>query len=102
MTEEEELSDKCWNQRRGVIFLTNNPEQESEEEGEKEDSAMAALMRSADEEIEINCKLVRDVIEIQRERAKRETVLKLKSCLKSGKEGEPIETNPSRNMMKDF
>ena len=101
MTEEEELSDKRWNQRRGGIFLPTNQEQESEEE-EKEDSAMAALMRSADEEIEINCKLVRDVIEIQREREKSETVLKLKSCLKSGKEGEPIETNPSRNMMKDF
>ena len=56
--------------------------QENEEE-EKEDSAMAALMRNTDEEIVTDCELVRDVIENQRERAKRETVLKLKSCLKS-------------------
>ena len=33
-----------------------------------EDSAMAALMRSADEETEKNCKLVRDFIESQREK----------------------------------
>ena len=37
------------------------PRQESEEEEEEEDSAMAALMRSTGEEIEENCKLVRDV-----------------------------------------
>ena len=47
--------------------------QESEEE--EEDNAMAALMRSTDEETDINCKLFRDVIESQREQ-KRETVLK--------------------------
>ena len=33
---------------------------------EEEGSAMAALMRNTDEEIETNCKLIRDVIESQR------------------------------------
>ena len=32
------------------------------QESEEEDSAMAALMRSTDEEIEADCRLVRDVI----------------------------------------
>ena len=40
------------------------PGQESEKE--EEDSAMTALMRSTDEDIEINCKLIREVIESQR------------------------------------
>ena len=59
------------NQRMASSY--QQPGQESEKE--EEDSAMAALMRSTDEDIEINCKLVRDVIESQREQ-KRETVLK--------------------------
>ena len=54
------------------------PGQKSEEE---EDNTMAALMRSTDEEIETNSKLVRDAIESQRVQ-KRETVLSLKSCLR--------------------
>ena len=45
---------------------------------------MAALMRSTDKEIEESCKLVRDVIKDRKK--KRETILSLKSCLKSGKE----------------
>ena len=36
---------------------------------------MTALMRSTDEEIEKNCKFIRDAIESQRKK-KRETVLK--------------------------
>ena len=48
---------------------------------------MAALMRSTDDEIETNCKLVRDVIESQRRSKKREKQFQsLKSCLKSGDE----------------
>ena len=59
-----ELDDKCWmTQSKRWHLLTNKPGQESEEE---EGSTMAALMRSTDEEIETNCKLVRDVIESQR------------------------------------
>ena len=38
-----------------------------ENEDEDEDSAMSALMRSTDEKTENNCKVVRDVIESQRE-----------------------------------
>ena len=48
------------------------PGQKSERE---EDCAMAALMRSTDEETVKNCKLVRDVIKSQRE-SKIETILK--------------------------
>ena len=61
-----DLSDKCWKtQSKRWHLLTNNPGQESESE-EEEDSVMAALMRSTDEEIKTNCKLVRDDIESQR------------------------------------
>ena len=45
-----------------VTSSYQQPKQESESE-EEGDSAMAALMRSTDEEIETNCKLIRDVIE---------------------------------------
>ena len=58
---------------------------ESEEE---EDSAMAALMRSTDEGIETNCKLVREVIARQKE--KRETIIKFEGLLEQWK-GEPTE-----------
>ena len=56
----EELSDKCWDTIKVVASSYQQPGQESGEE-EEEDSAMAVLMRSTDEEIEKNCKLVRDV-----------------------------------------
>ena len=46
---------------------------------------MVALMRNTDEEIETNCKLVRDVIESQKKQ-KRETVLMFEKLLESGKE----------------
>ena len=48
---------------------------------------MAALMRSTDEDIEINCKLVRDVIESQREQ-KRETVLMFEELFEKWKGSE--------------
>ena len=64
------------------------PRQESEEE-EEEDSAMAALMRSTDKEIEENCKLVRDFIANQKE--KRETTIKFEELFEKWKRGEPIE-----------
>ena len=60
------------------------PGQESEKEEEKEDSVMTALMRSTDEEIETNCKLVRDVIKSQRKQ-KRETVLKFEELFEKWK-----------------
>ena len=50
---------------------------------------MAALMRSTDEEIESNCRLVRDVIASQK--AKRETILRFEELFKKWKRGEPIE-----------
>ena len=63
------------------------PRQESEEE--EEDSAMAALMRSTDKEIEENCKLVRDVIKDRKK--KRETIIKFEELFEKWKGGEPIE-----------
>ena len=48
---------------------------------------MAASMRSTDEEVEENCRLVRDVIVSQK--AKRETVLKFKELFEKWKRGEP-------------
>ena len=50
---------------------------------------MAALMRSTDEEIEKNCKLVRDVI--AKTESKREATLKFKGLFGKWKRGEPIE-----------
>ena len=61
-----ELSDRCWDTIKEMTSSYQTKlEQESEEEKEEE-SAMAALMRSGDEEQRQNCKLVRDVIESQR------------------------------------
>ena len=45
---------------------------------------MTALMRSIDEKVEINSKLIRDVIESQREQ-KRETVLKFEELFEKVK-----------------
>ena len=50
---------------------------------------MAALMRSTGEEIESNCRLVRDVIASQK--AKRETITKFEELFEQWKRGEPIE-----------
>ena len=80
-----ELFGKCWGTIKVVTSSYQQPGQESEEE--EEGSAMAALMRSTDEETETNCKLAR-------ESKKRES--KKENCLKSGKKCEPIETNPNR------
>ena len=68
----EGISNKCWDTIKEMASSYQLPGLDNEEE--EEDSAMAALMRSTDEEIEANCKLVRDVIESQK--AKRETILK--------------------------
>ena len=55
----EELSDKCWDT---INVMASSYQQPGQESGEKEeDSVMAALLRSTDEEIEKNCKLVRNV-----------------------------------------
>ena len=78
----EELSDKCWN----IIKEMASSYQQTRTRvvDDDEDSAMAALMRSTDEEIETNCKLVREVTEIQREQ-KRETVLKFEELFEKWK-----------------
>ena len=47
---------------------------------------MAALMRSTDEEIEANCRQVREVIASQKE--KRETIIKFKELFEKWKRGE--------------
>ena len=47
---------------------------ESEEE-EEEDSAATALMRSTGKEIEVNCKLIRYVIESQKEKEKKQSLV---------------------------
>ena len=60
------------------------------QESEEEDSAMAALMRSTDKEIEENCKLVRDVIKDRKK--KRETIIKFKEVFEKSKQ----------SMMKDL
>ena len=54
-----------------MVSLTNNQNKSEEEK----DSAMAALMRSTDEEIETNNNLS-EMSQKARERAKKETVLK--------------------------
>ena len=69
----EELSDKCWDTIKEE--MASSYQQTRQEREEEEDSEMAVLMRNTDEETETNSKLVRDVIESQREQ-KRETVLK--------------------------
>ena len=82
MMTEEELSDKCWETIKVMASSYQQPGQENEEE---EGSAMAALMRSTDEEIKINNKLVRYVIESQRVKQKRETVLKFEELFEKWK-----------------
>ena len=63
MMTKEDLSDRFWmTQSRLMASSYQQPGQENEE-----GSAMAALMRSTDDEIETNCRLVRDVIESQKE-----------------------------------
>ena len=47
---EEELSDKCWDTIKVMASSYQQPEQESEK---KEDSTMAALVRSTDKKIEV-------------------------------------------------
>ena len=70
MMTEEELSSRCWDTiKSDGIFLPNKSEQKSDEE---EDSAMAAFMKSTDEETETNCRLVRDVIESQKEQKEKQ------------------------------
>ena len=56
--------------KRWHLLTNNQPGQKISEE--EKVSAMAALMRSTDEEIEKNCKLVRDVIESQREQKEKQ------------------------------
>ena len=63
------------------------PRQESEEE---EDSAMAALMRSTDKEIEEGCGLVREVIK-DRKKKREETIIRFEELFEKWKGGEPIE-----------
>ena len=50
---------------------------------------MTALMRSTDEEIEKNCKHVREVI--ARQKAKRESIIKFEELFEKWKRGDPIE-----------
>ena len=65
----EELSDKCWrNNQRDGIFLPNN--QDKKVKRRRKRVCNAALMRSTDEEI--NCKLIKDVIESQREQKEKQ------------------------------
>ena len=51
----EGISNKCWDTIKEMASSYQLTRLESEEE-EEEDSAMAALMRSTDEEIESNCR----------------------------------------------
>ena len=51
---------------------------------------MTALMRSTGEEIEPNCRLVREVIESQKKK-ERETILRFEELFEKWKRGEPIE-----------
>ena len=55
-----ELSDKCWDT---IKVMTSSYQTNQDKSENDEGSVMAALMWSIDEEIEINSKLVRDVIE---------------------------------------
>ena len=83
----EGISNKCWDTIKEMASSYQLLRQESEEE---EDSAMAALMRSTDEEIEANCRQVREVI--ARQKTKREeTILKFEELFEKWKGGEPIE-----------
>ena len=50
-----ELSDKCWKTQSKRWHLLIKTTRTRERKKKEEDSAMAALMRSADEEIETNC-----------------------------------------------
>ena len=50
---------------------------------------MAALMSSTGEEIEANCRQVRNVIASQK--AKRETIIRFEELFEKWKRGEPIE-----------
>ena len=67
MTEERDLSDKCWDTIKEMASSYQQPRQESEE---KEDNTMLLIKAATDEETETNCKLVRDVIESQIEKRK--------------------------------
>ena len=80
----EVLADRCWNT---IKEMASSYQQE--QESEDEDSAMAALTRSTGEEIEKNCKLVRNAIESQR--AKREIVTKFEELFEKWKRSEPLE-----------
>ena len=82
----EGISNKCWDTIKEMVSSYQLTGQESEEE---ENCAMAALMRSTDEEIEANCKLVRGVIASQK--TKRETIIKFEELFEKWKRGEPIE-----------
>ena len=69
------------NQRDGTFLPANQDKRVKKKR-------MVSLMRNTDEEIETNCKLVRDVIESQRKQ-KRETVLKFEELFE--KENDPKE-----------
>ena len=84
----EEISNKCWGTTKEMASSYQLPRQESEEE--EEDSAMAALMRSTDKEIEESCGLVREVIK-DRKKKREETIIKFKELFEKWKGGEPIE-----------
>ena len=68
----EGTSNKCWDTIKEMASSYQLLRQESEEE----DSVMAALMRSTDEEIEANCRQVREAIARQKEK-REETILKV-------------------------
>ena len=85
MMTEEELSDKCWDTIKEMASSYQTIRNKRVKKEEEEDSAMAVLMRSTDEEIEKNCKLARDVTESQRESKKRETVLKFEELFEKWK-----------------
>ena len=93
----EGISNKCWDTIKEMASSYQLLRQESEEE---EDSAMAALMRSTYEEIETNCRLVRDVIASQK--TKRETIIKFEEVFEKWKRGEPIEQIQPEHNEKTF
>ena len=82
----EGTSNKCWDTIKEMASSYQLLRQESEEE---EDSAMAALMRNTGEEIEADCRVVRDVTASQKE--KRETIIKFEELFEKWLRGEPIE-----------
>ena len=51
---------------------------------------MAALMRSTGEEIEANCRLVREVI-VRQKTKREETIIRFEELFEKWKRGEPIE-----------